>query len=80
MTSKCQNKFPWKPNKYDIYYTFTTKCATDYTRKWAVMSTYWVNYPSDFANFSAGWVYRTEEAAKEALPIIAKELGVEYSV
>lgn len=67
---------PWEPNKYDFYYTFSAESGP----KWFVESTYWAGFPSEFAKLKAGWVYRTKEAAKEALPIVAKELGVEYSV
>lgn len=66
----------WKPSKYDDYYTFKAKRDA----VWTVTLDFWCNYPSDFANLSAGWVYRTKEEAMIALPVVAKGLGVEYSV
>ena len=66
----------WKPNKYVDYYTFKAKRGA----VWKVTLDVWCNYPSDFANLSAGWVFRTKEEAMEALPVIAERLGVEYSV
>ena len=44
------------------------------------MPSFWADHPNDFTRFNMGWMYKTEEAAKAALPIVAKELGVEYSV
>lgn len=67
---------PWKPDRFDTYYTFGRECG----EVWKVVPSFWADHPNDFTRFNMRWVYRTEEAAKAALPIVAKELGVEYSV
>lgn len=66
----------WKPTRFGTYYTFGRECG----EVWKVIPSFWADHPNDFARFNMGWMYRTEEAAKAALPIVAKELGVEYSV
>ncbi|WP_337563246.1 hypothetical protein [Phascolarctobacterium succinatutens] len=40
----------------------------------------WDNSVIDVALHKVGWVYRTQEEAKSALPKVAKELGVEYKL
>lgn len=69
-------KIIWKPTKFGAYYTFGRECG----ELWKVVPSFWTDHPNDFTRFNIGWMYRTEEAAKAALPIVAKELGVEYSV
>lgn len=69
-------KLPWKPKIYDIYWTF--KAA--HLDVWCVTDTRWMNNPNDVAAFKNGWIYRTQEEAKSALPKVAAELGVEYKL
>lgn len=69
-------KLPWKPKIYDIYWTF--KAA--HIDVWCITEARWMNNPNDVAAFKNGWVYRTQEEAKSALPKVAAELGVEYKL
>ena len=41
---------------------------------------WWIEGPCCYALLEKGWVYRTQEEAKSALPKVAKELGVEYEL
>ena len=66
-------KLPWKPKAGDEYYSFG--CAR---KEWFVRKEQWTNHPVDLAFLDKGWVYRSEEEAKAALPAVAKEMGVEY--
>ena len=66
-------KLPWKPKKGEICFSF--ELLGD---KWVVRSLYWGSFPSAYALFEKGWVFRTKEEAETALPAIAKEFGVEY--
>lgn len=68
-------KLPWKPKKGDVYSTFERLGD-----KWVVRSLWWGGFPEEYALFDKGWVYRTEEEAKAALPAVAKEMGVEYKL
>ncbi|WP_337488761.1 hypothetical protein [Phascolarctobacterium succinatutens] len=49
-------------------------------RKLYVLNYMWDNSVIDVALHKVGWVYRTQEEAKSALPKVAKELGVEYKL
>lgn len=69
-------KLPWNPKIYDIYWTF--KAA--HRDVWCITDVHWTNKPNDAAAFKAGWVYRTQEEAKSALPKVAAEIGVEYEL
>lgn len=66
---------PWKPKAGDEYYSFG--CARE---EWFVRKQQWTNHPLDLALLNKGWVYRTCEEAKAALPKVAKEMGVEYEL
>lgn len=68
-------KLPWKPKEGELYYSFGIFAQT-----WGVSKICWLQHPFDFALLAKGWVYRTKEEAKAALPNIAKELGVEYQL
>lgn len=68
-------KLPWKPKEGELYYSFGIFAQT-----WGVSKICWLQHPFDFALLAKGWVYRTKEEAKAALPNIAKELGVEYKL
>lgn len=68
-------KLPWKPKKGACYYTF--ELLGD---KWVVRSFWWGGFPNEYALLDKGWIYRTCEEAKAALPAVAKELGVEYEL
>lgn len=68
-------KLPWKPKFGDAYYTFT------FTRgKWSVGVDWWENKPHCYALLDKGWIFRTCAEAEAALPAVAKEIGVEYSI
>lgn len=68
-------KLPWKPKERDIFYSF------DFTYgKWGVKSDMWAGAPCDYALLGKGWVYRTRAEAEAALPAVAAELGVEFTV
>lgn len=68
-------KLPWKPKKGEDYYTFG--CAYE---RWEAIKQTWANHPFDLALIDKGWIYRTQEEAKSALPKVAAELGVEYKL
>lgn len=68
-------KLPWKPKEGEFYYSFGIFAQT-----WGVSKICWLQHPFDFALLAKGWVYRTKEEAKAALPAVAKEMGVEYEI
>lgn len=70
-------ELPWKPKKGEKYWGFWYSSVND---AWLVLLYTWGNNPADFALYKAGWVYRTKEEAEDALPAVAKELGVEYKL
>lgn len=70
-------KLPWKPKDGERCYTFG---KAPLGGVWKVDVNFWRNDPIDIALFDKGWVYHTREEAKAALPAVAKELGVEYSL
>lgn len=69
-------KLPWKPKIYDTYWTF--KAA--HINVWCITDARWTNNPNDVAALKEGWVYRTREEAKDALPAVAAEMGVDYEL
>ena len=68
-------KLPWKPKKGDTFYTFAS-----IPNKWVVRIAWWDQTPNHYALLDKGWVYRTQEEAKSALPKVAAEIGVEYKL
>ena len=68
-------KLPWKPKKGDGYYTFEI-----FRGKWVVRSLWWTGAPCNYALLDKGWAYRSKEEAEDALPKVAKEMGVEYAL
>lgn len=68
-------KLPWKPKKGEYYFTFVLMGD-----KWGVGSLHWGGFPNEYALLAKGWVYRTKEEAKAALPAVAKEVGAEYEL
>lgn len=69
-------KIPWKPKKGDAYYTFDI-----FRGKWVVVrSSWWTGAPCNYALLDKGWLFRTKEEAEDALPKVAKEMGVEYEI
>lgn len=68
-------KLPWKPKKGEEYYIFGVSAE-----KWIVWQQRWTNHPIDYALLEKGWVYRTKEEAKAALPKVAAEMGVDYEL
>lgn len=69
-------RVPWKPRLDETYYTFCLENFSSF--HWRIFKADWFETPTDFARLKAGWVYRTYAEAKEALPIVAKETGVNY--
>lgn len=72
-------KLPWKPKAGEQYYSFGGRLIGDPT-VWIVVDVIWQGLAYDVAMFDKGWVYRTQEEAKAALPKVAAELGVEYEL
>lgn len=75
-------KLPWKPKKGETFYSFDSifaGCHGD-DRVWKVAKCFWDERPADFAKFKAGWIYRTQEEAEMALPKVAAEMDVKYSL
>ena len=72
-------KLPRKPKDGEHYWTFGLIMKGD--RPFFTTSPdAWCGLPSEEALFKVGWVYRTKEEAEDALPAVAKELGVEYEL
>lgn len=70
-------KLPWNPKKGERYYTFVPRSNDE---KLIVTSTLWENDVADNALLKAGWVFKTEEEAQKALPIVAKKIGAKYEL
>lgn len=70
-------KLPWKPRKGGDYYTFSFGGLSE---EWVVVKLHWDAHPSERALLDKGWIYRTQEEAKSALPKVAAEIGVEYKL
>lgn len=68
-------KLPWEPRKGDIYFGFELLGS-----KWIVHPKWWGGFPSEYALLEKGWVFRTREEAKTALPSVAKESGMKYEL
>lgn len=68
-------KIPWKPKMYEEYWTFGKL-----GKQWIVGTLIWKGLPYEILLLDKGWVYRTQEEAKTALPAVAKEMGVEFIV
>nr|DAM41082.1 MAG TPA: hypothetical protein [Caudoviricetes sp.] len=68
-------KLPWKPKEGDTVYSFDIRYG-----KWVVCSYMWAGVPCDYALLDKGWIFRTKEEAKAALPKVAAELGVDYEL
>lgn len=74
-------KLPWKPKKDHVYYSFYVDWKDDGENyMWKVAKYFWTDSFLDFAAFKAGWVFRTREEAKAALPSVAKETGMKYEL
>ena len=73
---KCEVvKLPWKPKEGDTFYSFDIRYG-----KWVVCSYMWAGVPCDYALLAKGWIYRTCEKAKAALPKVAAEMRVDYEL
>lgn len=68
-------KLSCKPKYGEDYYSFVLMYG-----KWVVQELWWRGFPEEYALLSKGWVYKTHDEAKAALPNVAKELGVEYEL
>lgn len=72
-------KLPWKPKREGTFWTFCINGDDDddlLEVDWYV----WHEDVDDLARLKAGWVYRTRAEAEAALPAVAKEMGVEYTL
>lgn len=69
-------KLPWKPKYKDKYWTFYINDHDKLDINWSI----WTEEVAELARLKAGWVYRTQEEAKAALPAVAKEMNVEFIV
>lgn len=65
------NKLPFKPQKDDEYWTYSTD-------NWDVDSSYWFEDITDLTRYKAGAVFRTRQEAEENLNKIKKELEDYY--
>lgn len=74
-TSYTETVEQWKPKVGETYYSF---CR--FLGEWCAWQQQWSNHPFDLALLAKGWVYRTREEAKSALPAVAKEMGVDYEL
>ena len=72
-------KLPWKPKAGEPYYSFGGRFFGDPT-VWIVVDVIWQGLAYDVAMFDKGWVYKSKEEAKAALPKVAAEMGVEYEL
>ena len=72
-------KLPWKPKEDEAYYTFGVNVRGVWR---VVLKPCWKEktYPVGLALYAKGWIYRTREEAKAALPAVAKELGIKYEL
>lgn len=70
-------KLPWKPKKDDDYYTFS---FGGFSEEQIIVKLHWDAHPCERALLDKGWIYRTLEEAKSALPKVATEIGVEYKL
>lgn len=69
-------KLPWKPKYKDKYWTFYIDDYDKLDIDWSI----WAEEVAELARLKAGWVFRTKEEAKAALPKVAAEMGVEYEL
>ena len=72
-------KLPWKPKAGEQYYSFGGRFIGD-PSIWIVVDVIWDGLAYDIAMYDKGWVYRTQEEAKAALPKVAAEMGIEYEL
>ena len=68
-------KLPWKPKVDETYYSCSSRQKDE---TWVVTGILWDNDVVDNALFKAGWIFKTEDEAREALPSIATEAGAKY--
>lgn len=70
-------KLPWRPKVDEKYWTFDIVSLGNTLR---VVRYRWDCDFNDLTKLKVGWVYRTRAEAEAALPAVAKEIGVEYSI
>ena len=68
-------KLHYRPDYRQMYWTFGLKDGI-----WVVVPREWEDYPAEILLADKGWTYRTREEAKDALPKVAAEIGVEYKL
>lgn len=68
-------KLSWKPKMFETYRSFDIVYG-----KLVVCFLKWTGLPYQYALLDKGWVFRTQEEAKSALPKVAAEMGVEYKL
>lgn len=73
-------KSQWMPKKDETYFTFSYTYPND-KDIWSISDPIsWCGCAIDYALFKQGWVYRTRDGARKALPAIAEALSVKYEV
>lgn len=70
-------KLPWKPKVDEKYWTFDIVGLGNTLR---VVRYTWDGDFTELTKLKVGWVYRTRAEAEAALPKVAKDAGVEYSI
>lgn len=72
-------KIPWQPKLNEKYWTFKTfKYTESSIPVLCITFNYYENCFSDIALLQTGWVYQTEKEAIDALPVVAKKLGLAF--
>lgn len=69
-------KLPWEPKNKDMFWTFYIDDKNN--NAWTVEWDTWENSIDNIAKLKMGWIYRTEDEAKAALPEIAAKFGANY--
>lgn len=70
-------KFSWRPKVGEKYWTFDIVGLGNTLR---VVRYRWDSDFNDLMKLKIGWAYRTRAEAEAALPKVAKDVGVEYSL
>ena len=64
-----------KPKRNERYWTYELNPLNN--KEWIASENVWEDSILDNAVFKAGWVFTSERAAKNSLPLVALEMGVE---
>ena len=73
-------KLKWMPKNEEDFFTFGCEFP-DKPNVWSVAGPLtWYGCAIDYALLRQGWVYRTQDGARKALPAVAEALNVKYEV